>query len=96
MILGQGHELKTEVQYFNAVTNGDKTFELRKNDRGFKIGDYIWLNQVDNGEYTGKRCGPWSISYILEGPLYGLQEGYCILQLKKTPFTRFENEYFPE
>lgn len=30
------HELKILPQYFKEVVNGNKNFEVRKNDRGFK------------------------------------------------------------
>ena len=30
------HELKILPMYFQAVWDGDKTFEVRKNDRGYK------------------------------------------------------------
>lgn len=32
------HELKIIPQYFEAVVKGIKTFELRKNDRDYKVG----------------------------------------------------------
>lgn len=28
------HELKLEIQYFDAAKDGDKPFEIRYNDRG--------------------------------------------------------------
>jgi len=31
------HELKTMTEYFAAILDGRKTFELRKDDRGFKV-----------------------------------------------------------
>lgn len=33
------HTLKIQKQYADAVLNGTKTFEIRKNDRNFKVGD---------------------------------------------------------
>ena len=39
------HELKTLPEYFEAVRKGDKTFELREDDRNFKVGDYLALNE---------------------------------------------------
>lgn len=39
------HELKILPQYFKAVQNGSKTFELRKNDRRFKVGDTLILRE---------------------------------------------------
>lgn len=40
------HQLKILPQYFQAVSIGDKTFEIRKNDRDFKVGDNIALQNM--------------------------------------------------
>lgn len=53
------HELKTLPEYFEAAMSGSKTFEIRRNDRDFRVGDYIALNEylpdiTDPYEYTGK------------------------------------------
>ncbi len=47
------HALKTYPEYFEKVRSGEKTFELRENDRDFREGDYLALNEWD-GHYTGK------------------------------------------
>lgn len=41
------HNLKCESQYFRAVKRGDKTFEIRKDDRNFQVGDIINLQEWD-------------------------------------------------
>ena len=41
------HCLKTIQPYFADVENGTKTFEVRKNDRNFKIGDILFLQEYD-------------------------------------------------
>ncbi|EAF0246019.1 DUF3850 domain-containing protein, partial [Listeria monocytogenes] len=46
------HELKTMSEYFAAVAEGRKTFEIRKNDRDFKIDDYLLLKEFEE-TYTG-------------------------------------------
>ena len=77
------HELKTETEYFNEVVSGNKNFELRKNDRDFKVGDYLMLQDYNKKTktYTG-RIFYKTISYVLENaPQFGLQEGYCVLSL---------------
>lgn len=50
------HELKIDPEYFAAVRNGEKQFELRRNDRNFSIGDYLALNEYDRVQkaYTGR------------------------------------------
>ena len=47
------HERKIQPQYFDAVRSGKKTFEFRRNDRDFHMGDYLALNEWD-GAYTGR------------------------------------------
>jgi hypothetical protein len=37
------HYVKCELVYFNEIKNGSKTFEVRKNDRGYETGDKIVL-----------------------------------------------------
>jgi hypothetical protein len=79
---GQHHYLKTEKEYYQDVERGVKTFELRKNDRNFQVGDMLFLCETIAGEHTGNRLPPLEITYILHGGKYGLQEGYCILGIK--------------
>lgn len=43
------HHLKTLPVYFDAVKRGDKTFELRKNDRDFQTGDTLVLEEFKGG-----------------------------------------------
>jgi len=78
------HELKTLPEYFQAVKNGHKTFEIRKNDRNFKVGDFLILKEWSHkAGYTGESIEV-VISYIFEGDWYGLDGEYCILAIKKT------------
>lgn len=37
------HELKVEHEYMDALKNGEKTFEVRRDDRGFQKGDRLRL-----------------------------------------------------
>lgn len=73
------HELKTWPGYFQAVYDGDKPFEVRKNDQPFEIGDRLWLREwePDKQSYTGRECTR-TITYILSD-LQFVKEGYVIL-----------------
>lgn len=39
------HLLKAWPQFFNPVYSGQKPFEIRKNDRNFKVGDILVLRE---------------------------------------------------
>jgi hypothetical protein len=81
------HELKTWPEYFDAVLSGAKTFEFRKNDRGFQAGDILRLREYSPGpdEYTGREMLK-RVSYILTTADFspvtlGLRPGYCVMAL---------------
>ena len=63
------HALKTIPEYFEVSAAGVKSFEVRKNDRPYSLGDYVALNEVSGGEYTG-RCMLHKIVYILHDTEY--------------------------
>lgn len=71
------HEVKIGAAFFEEAACGKKNFELRRNDRGYRVGDLLELQEYKNGEYTGRTCRKL-ITYMLED-YTGLQEGYCIL-----------------
>ena len=75
------HDLKIDPEYFDDVITGEKRFEVRKNDRGFKKGDLLNLQEYDREkkEYTGRKT-LIPVRYILDNQEY-LREGYVILGL---------------
>ena len=66
--------------YYADVASGKKRFELRKNDRGFKVGDGLRLKEYTDGEETGRYIDA-DIVYMLED-YAGLTDGYCILGIE--------------
>lgn len=75
------HELKIAPRWFEDVQSGRKNFEIRRNDRDFKIGDYLLLKEWERGKYTGREITR-KIQYIYEGDgTYGLSDEFCILGL---------------
>jgi Domain of unknown function (DUF3850) len=46
------HKLKTWPQYYYAVTCDRKPFEIRKNDRDYKVGDVLILQCYDPATNT--------------------------------------------
>lgn len=71
------HELKIKPQYFKDVISGLKTFEVRKNNRNFEVGDIITLREFENGKFTGKSINV-EIVYILNDEEY-CKESYVVL-----------------
>jgi len=75
------HELKTEPPYFQAVVDGRKRFEIRKNDRDFSEGDTLLLKEFEpvNKEYTGREVEVKAL-YITD---YAQQPGYVVISIQK-------------
>lgn len=73
------HDVKLGTTFFDDVKTGRKTFELRKNDRGYKEGDTIVMHEYKDGTTTGRTIEK-KIVYMLED-FTGLEDGYCILGL---------------
>ncbi|HAS6270590.1 TPA: DUF3850 domain-containing protein [Vibrio vulnificus] len=64
------HQLKIKPEHLEAIIAGDKTFEIRKNDRDFKVGDRVTLIETD-----GKRYLTIRIKYITD---YAQQDSYVV------------------
>lgn len=75
------HDLKILPVYFSEVVKENKRFEVRKNDRDFKIGDFLHLKEWDPEKqaYTGQEA-ICAVRYLLEDPRY-LQRGFCIMSI---------------
>jgi len=76
----QHHDLKIIPKYFRDVEKGIKTFEVRKNDRNFQVGDILNLHEWFGGEYSGRYIKA-EVIYILDDPEY-IKEDYVILGIK--------------
>ena len=85
------HELKTDHGVFQETWDDIKKFEIRFDDRDFRIGDEIVLketvftgSEMRNGlslEYTGRRIRMVIISKM--SGAYGLKKGWCIMSVEK-------------
>lgn len=71
------HELKIEPKYMIEKIKGNKPWEIRKNDRDFKIGDILFLRVWNGDKYTGYELYQ-TVDHIFSDTEY-LQEGYVIL-----------------
>lgn len=59
------HSLKIKPEYFNDVVKGDLNFQVRYNDRNFRVGDILTLEEFDEKGYTGRRINV-EIIYVLD------------------------------
>lgn len=91
------HELKTWQPYFQDVLDGGKTFEVRRADRPFAVGDVLWLREFmpvfagkssTHAKAWGHPVGQFSgrtlereITYMLPGGQFGIEDGYVVLGL---------------
>ena len=82
------HDLKIRPHYFEAVIEGQKTFEIRENDRDFQSGDTVNLVEQyfvrGHGSVTGRECSA-EIGYITD---YEQQPGYVVFSLLKVKQTK--------
>ena len=75
------HELKILPEYFRDILRENKTFEVRKNDRNFQVGDKLILKEWENGEYTGNTLEK-NVTYVLDDSSGYVLEGYVIMGIK--------------
>jgi hypothetical protein len=79
------HDLKIFPEYFNSVIEENvclrKTVELRKDDRGYKVGHYLRLKEFDSISkvLTGKEAHV-RITHILKGGVW-LPQDYAALSI---------------
>lgn len=78
------HKLKISPKWFCAVECGFKTSEIRKNDRGFRVGDILLLQEWDDG-YTGKECLLRITHIVHDYEFLGLSNGYVSLSITPLP-----------
>jgi hypothetical protein len=76
------HRLRVWPKFTDALSDGTKTFEARKNDRDYRTGDTLELIGWDPDTCT---TTGWSqrrtITYMLRGPAFGVEAGWAILGL---------------
>lgn len=77
--MGKQHVLKIHPAPLEALLSGDKTCEVRFNDRGFEVGDTVCLREIDptSEQETGRRDHVRTITHIQSG--YGLPDHVCVL-----------------
>ena len=84
------HSLKIWAEYFNAVSSGKKTVELRNDDRGYTVGGTLILREFEpterldskwsDGRWTGRECRV-TVTHITRGDAW-LQPGIVALSIQ--------------
>lgn len=75
------HELKTEQPHFDAIKLGEKRAEIRRNDRGFEVGDTLVLREYDpQSGYSGRSCRA-KVTHILAG-FEALVPGHVMMSIE--------------
>jgi ASC-1-like (ASCH) protein len=63
------HILDIQDKYFNDIKTGIKTFEIRRNNRNYLIGDDLTLVNLDTNESIIK-----TITYITDISIYDIND----------------------
>lgn len=78
------HCLKVVPPYFDALLDGSKTFEVRRNDRGFQRGDTLILREWEPTvlRWTGRELSR-RVAFVYSGdPRFGgIEPGFVVLAL---------------
>lgn len=85
------HELKAWPRYFQAVLDGIKRSEVRRDDRGFMVGDILLLREYDptSGRYSG-RTVERRITYISDLAGIGVTGGFVSMELEAVARSKVE------
>jgi hypothetical protein len=88
------HELKTWPQFFSAVLAHTKTYEIRKNDRNFQVGDELFLREWDPQAqtYSGREITV-SVTYMTKGGQWGIPEDICVMGIQIQHWCLGDREY---
>lgn len=82
------HELKILSSFVYPILYGEKTFEIRENDRGFQKGDMVQF-KVNPDDWTRRNSSiihdfehkVFKITYVING--WGLKNGYVVFGISE-------------
>lgn len=75
------HELKILTEYLDAIDEGCKSFEIRKNDRDYKVGNFLLLKEYKEGRFTGRETLQ-RITYMTN---YEQKESFVVMAICNVP-----------
>lgn len=81
------HALKCHPHFFAAIVDGKKTFEIRRDDRHYRVGDQLMLAEYDPSfGHTGKKAGPFEVVYLMTAEDFpAILPGFVIMGLGGLP-----------
>lgn len=84
------HRVKLHPNYCDRIISGQKTFEIRKNDRDYQVGDRLSMYPFVEGlkfSYPGMESRNIEADVIYFTTAYQ-QDGYCVLGIKLIEVTK--------
>lgn len=86
------HRLKTWPTHFQAIKEGRKKFEARKNDRMFRVGDELLLEEFIPKNYwdpEDPKCDEYSgcilhrkVTHISQDESFGIKSGFVVMSIE--------------
>jgi hypothetical protein len=89
------HELKVWPRQYGAIASGEKTHEVRRFDRDFRVGDTLLLCEYapQRGEFTGRRARV-RVTHITLPGTFGLPRDLGVMSFTKA-FVRPKEKLAP-
>jgi hypothetical protein len=76
------HELKCKPEYFGPLLTGEKTSEVRENDRDYQVGDRLIIQEFNSrtiSGYTGRAVSKYVTHVLRDFP--AVDSNYVVLSL---------------
>lgn len=83
-LMTKQHNLKLLENFADDVLIGYKTFEVRKNDRGFQKGDTVKFTCIDSNGFELDHLineKVYEITYVLH--VWGIKDGFVVFGIKE-------------
>jgi len=80
----KAHDLKIYPEFWEDIATNKKTFEVRKNDRDYHVGDLLLLRKFDpatNSYLNFNEILVCDVTYVVDLAKIGI-EGYVGMQIK--------------
>lgn len=80
------HALKTWLSEFAEMIDGTMTFQFRKDDRNYEVGDVLVLREWDPnvnqcvGCYTGRQAS-FRVTHFLVGGMFGVPTDHIVMSV---------------